>query len=377
MIDGLLYLAHDYTTQVVVCGALLLGFTCGLMGSFAVLRQQSLMGDAISHATLPGVVVAYMLTGSKSAIVLLIGAFIFGWIAMLCVLGITRTTRIKYDAALGVILSVFFGLGLMLLTIVQRFPEGSKAGLNKFLFGSAATLLISDVWLIMILSVVTLLIVIALWKEFSLLVFDQGYAHSLGLPVRWLDIGLTMLIVSVIVIGLQTVGVVLMSAMIVAPAAAARQWSVSAKAMAINAGIIGALSAAIGVVISATVANLPTGPVIVIILSVVVLISLLFAPHRGIVFDFIRRSHHRNEIRLGTMLKNLLLFDEIPSDPFHPHSLQSLDAIGKGASKKIMNELKHRQLIEQLPDQRWKLTPKGLVEARRLTSMYEGDVDVH
>ena len=221
--DAIIEYFSNYTIIVVTLGTMVLGITAGTLGSFALLRKQSLLGDAIAHATLPGVCVAFMLTQSKSPLVLLIGAGIAGWIGALCINFITRHSRIKQDAALGIVLSVFFGMGLMLLTIVQKFPTATKAGLDKFLFGNASTLLREDVMLMAVMSLIIFALVIAFWKEFKLIVFDQDYARSIGLNIPFLSTMLSTLIVAAIVIGLQTVGVVLMSAMLVGPAAGGHQ----------------------------------------------------------------------------------------------------------------------------------------------------------
>jgi manganese/zinc/iron transport system permease protein len=218
-------LLTDYTLRTVALGAAALGLTSGALGSFAVLRKQSLLGDAISHAALPGIALAFLFTGSKATPVLVAGAAVAGWLGTLAVMKITGATRVKEDSALGIVLSVFFGFGLVLLTYVQKRPDASQAGLDRFLFGQAATLLHRDVLLISGLGAAALLGAALFWKEFKLLAFDPDYGASLGFPMRAVDVILTTLLVVSIVIGLQTVGVVLMSAMVVAPAAAARQWT--------------------------------------------------------------------------------------------------------------------------------------------------------
>ena len=283
-IGQILYdLIFDYTLRTVALGSALLGVVSGVLGAFAVLRRQSLLGDAISHAALPGVALAFLLTGSKEAIVLVSGAIATGWLATMLVMQVTGQTRIKSDAALGIVLAVFFGFGLLLLTFIQRLPTAAKAGLDKFLFGQAATLLGRDVMTMAVLGGAALLIVALLWKEFKLLSFDPDFAGSLGFPVRGLDILLITLTVIAIVVGLQTVGVVLMSTMLVAPAAAARQWTERLDRMVLLSGLFGALAGMLGAITSSQVSHLPTGPTIVLYMSAVVAISLLFAPHRGLI----------------------------------------------------------------------------------------------
>jgi len=284
----------DYTLRTVALGAALLGMVSGALGSFAVLRKQSLLGDAISHAALPGIALAFLFTGSKATLVLVLGAGVAGWTGTLIVMSIVRTTRIKEDSALGIVLSVFFGFGLMLLTYIQKQPQASQAGLDKFLFGQAATLLERDVYVIAGLSSIALTVVVLCWKEFKIVSFDPSYAATVGLGVRRVDVLLTSVIVIAIVTGLQTVGVVLMSAMVVAPGAAARQWTNKLGVMVALSALFGAFAGASGAVLSSTVERLPTGPTIVVCLSIIVVVSLLFAPERGIAWRALRRSSDKN-----------------------------------------------------------------------------------
>lgn len=294
--DVLHDLVFDYTLRTVALGAAVIGIVAGALGAFAVLRRQSLVGDAMSHAALPGIAIAYLVTGEKSNVVLLTGAAIAGWLATLAVLGIVRTSRVKFDSALGLVLSVFFGFGLMLLTYIQRQPHASQAGLDKFLFGQAATMVQGEVRNMALVGAAALGILLALWKSFKLLSFDADFAATIGYPVRVLDVLLTTLIVVAIVIGLQGVGVILMSAMIVAPAAAARQWTNRLGIMVVLSALFGALAGVSGATISASEKHLPTGPVIVVCVSAIVLFSLCFAPNRGLLWAWFARRKKKDEL---------------------------------------------------------------------------------
>ena len=294
ILHGLLF---DYTLRTVALGTAVLGLVSGTLGAFAFLRRQSLIGDAISHAALPGVVLAFMLTGIKGPAVLMAGAAAAGIAGVLLVIAVTRSTRIKQDAALGIILSVFFGFGLMLLTFLQRDPNARQAGLNHFLFGQAATLLGGDVLMMAIFGGAALLLLALCWKEFKLLSFDRDFGASLGFPMPILEVGITLLLVVAIVIGLQAVGVVLMSAMIVAPAAAARQWTDRLGLMVVLSGVFGAAAGVAGTAISGLASGLSTGPVIVLCISAIAAFSLLFGASRGIVWAWLRRR--RNRLALG------------------------------------------------------------------------------
>ncbi|MYC78336.1 metal ABC transporter permease [Candidatus Poribacteria bacterium] len=294
----------DYTLMIVAIGAALLGAVSGTLGTYAVLRRQSLLGDAISHAALPGIAIAFLLTGSKTPLILVLGAAIAGWLGTLLILSIVRLTRIKYDSALGIILSTFFGFGLVLHTLIQRTGNANQAGLDTFLFGQAATILESDVLTIGILGGIAIVIMLVFWKELKLLVFDEGFAASLGFPIRALDILLTSLLVIAIVLGLQAVGAVLMSAMLVAPAVAARQWTNKLSVMMFLAAGFGALAGVGGTIISSSASRIPTGPTIVLCATVVVGFSIVLAPNRGLLWDWFR--HQRNKRNLKITASRLL-----------------------------------------------------------------------
>lgn len=294
-------LVTDYTIRTVALGAAVLGIVSGMLGCYAVLRQQALLGDAMSHAALPGIALAFLLTGVRELPVLLLGAAIAGWVAALVMIAIVNNTRLKEDSVLGMVLSVFFGFGLVLLAFAQKMPTAAQAGLDKFLFGQAASLVERDVVTMAIIGVIALSIMMLFWKEFKLLSFDPDYGATLGLPIRLLDIGITSLIVVAIVIGLQTVGVVLMSAMLIAPAAAARQWTDRLGVMVTLAGVFGMLSGIIGAVISSLARGLSTGPTIVLVVSSIVVFSLLFAPNRGVLWNRVRQHYMRR--RLNTAMQ--------------------------------------------------------------------------
>lgn len=298
----------DYTIRNVALGALILGIVSGTLSAFAVLRKQSLLGDTMSHAALPGIVIAFILVGQRTTLPLLIGAVIAGWLGTLFMQLVTSQTRIKEDSAQGVVLAVFFGFGMALMSWVLRQDNAQHAGLDKFLFGKAAATIAEDVALMTVIGIGVLLTVGALWKEFKLVSFDPGYAHALGLPVARLNVALTTLIVIVVVIGLQTVGVVLMSAMLVAPGVAARQWTNRLGRMIVLSAVFGALAGVSGALISSFEARLPTGPVIVLCASAIVMVSLVFAPERGLLWGLIRQR--QNAHRLRTLLART---DALPS----------------------------------------------------------------
>lgn len=354
----------DYTLRTITLGTAVLGAVCGMLGSFAVLRKQSLLGDAISHAALPGIAIAFLITGSKDTYILLLGALICGLIGTFWIRGITTKTHLKSDTALGLVLSLFFGFGMLLLTYIQKQPNANQAGLDKYLFGQAATLVESDVFIMIGITGVCLIILLLFWKEFKIMLFDMDYTKTLGFNVRFIDSLITFFIVLAIVLGLQTVGVVLMSAMLLAPAAAARQWTNSLGTMVILAAIIGALAGIFGTAISATQNNLSTGPVIVLVAAVFVLFSFIFSPGRGIVFREIRFRQNRNDLQLKKTLQFMYDIAKTHQNISHPHAIRILNNF-QGFSKNSLRKMEEKEWIT-LKGQEWSLTNIGFEEAKNL-----------
>jgi manganese/zinc/iron transport system permease protein len=366
MPDVLRDLFLDHTLRTVALGAATLGIVSGALGSFAVLRRQSLLGDAMSHAALPGVALAFLLTDSKASLPLLLGAAAAGWVGTLVVMAIVRTTRVKYDSGLGIVLSVFFGVGLLLLTLIQKRPDASQAGLDRFLFGQAASLLERDLYVMAALAGFALAATVLLWKEFKLLTFDAEFGASLGIPVRRIDVALTGLLVIAIVVGLQTVGVVLMSAMVVAPAAAARQWTDRLSVMVLLAAGFGALAGVSGAVVSSSAQRMPAGPTIVLCAGVIVLVSLFFASRRGLAWRWLREGRNRSRLELDAVLVDLYVLAREHGTLTHGHSEATVAAMGvRGGVRPSLEELEARGLARRLDGDAWALTAAGRDEAER------------
>ncbi len=352
----------DYTLRTVTLGTAILGAVSGALGTFAVLRKQSLLGDVVSHAALPGIGMAFILTSSKASLVLMVGAGLAGWLATAIVLLVTTSTRVKYDSALALVLSVFFGTGMVLLTYIQKFPDANQAGLDSFLFGQAASLIVEDVITMTVLGGIILLALLLFWKEFKLISFDSEFAHSMVLPVRWLDIGLTTLLVVAIIIGIQTVGVVLMSAMIIAPAAAARQWTDNLGAMALISITTGALFGAGGALLSTSTANLPTGPTIVVCTAGFVVVSMLLAPHRGIIWQRVRQSLQNRKLESEAILLDLFELARQHDDLEYPHMETALRVLypKRGTLHRHLRRLSGKGLVKMYDRGTWALTQNGI-----------------
>lgn len=361
----------DYTLRTITLGTAVLGAICGMLGSFAVLRKQSLLGDAISHAALPGIAIAFLIIETKNSSVFLLGALISGLIGTFWIRGITSKTHLKSDTALGLILSLFFGFGMLLLTYIQKMPNANQAGLESYLFGQAATLLESDVWLMIIITGISLIILLLFWKELKLLLFDADYTKTLGFNTKFLDILITSFIVIAIVLGLQTVGVVLMSAMLLAPAAAARQWTNNLATMVVIAAIFGASSGVLGTAISASHNNLSTGPVIVLVAGVFVLFSFIFSPGRGLLFREIRFRKNRNDLQLHKTLSFMYDIARTHENISHPHAIKILNNF-QGFTKKSLQELEDKNYVT-IEGTMWSMTESGFRTASNLYNQLTKD----
>ncbi len=300
------WIAQNYVVITIVCAVTLLGAVTGALGVFTVLRKQALVGDALSHAALPGVVLAFMFTGSRDMHILLMGAALSAAIAMALMTAIKRFSKIKNDGALALILSSFFGIGQLMLKAVQNRGSSASAGLSSFIFGQAATVLQSDVYLIGAVSSAAIICLAVFWKELKLYIFDSGYFQSLGFSRRIAEGLLTVLTVIVVVISIRAVGVILMSALLISPGVAARQWSNKLSVNVILSSAFGVICASAGTLISASRTNLPTGPVITVMLSIILILSIAFSPKKGVVITALRFTKHKKYIKNMSFLASML-----------------------------------------------------------------------
>ncbi|MFA9477368.1 iron chelate uptake ABC transporter family permease subunit [Phycisphaerales bacterium AB-hyl4] len=363
---------RDYNTRVVVLGVSMLGLAAGLVGTFMVLRKRALLSDAVSHATLPGIAGAFLLmvvfggTG-RSLPGLLIGAAVFGVLGMLSVQAIRRYTRLKDDVALGLVLSVYFGIGVAMLGLVQEMSEAHAAGISRFIYGKAATMVGSDALTMLIMAGVVAVTCAMLFKEFGLVCFDEQYAKAQGWPVGLIDVLMMSLIVAVTVIGLQAVGLILVVAMLIIPPAAARFWTDHLLRMTLTAGAIGMVSGYLGATLSGLVPRLPTGPIIVLVATAVFVVSLLAGTRRGVVVRAMR--HVRSKRRTG--LQHLLraAFEHVESAGDEPFTAEALLPQRSWSPRELTTLLKRGQRqgwLAPTHDDRWRLTDAGLRQARQV-----------
>jgi manganese/zinc/iron transport system permease protein len=362
----------DPNTRYVVLGVMLMSAGASVLGCFTFLRKKALIGDAIAHAVLPGVCAAFIFSGEKNPIVLLIGAFATGWMSVYAVDFIKKNSRLKEDSAIGLILSVFFGFGILLLTYIQHSGNASQSGLDSFIFGKAASLVSNDVYVFGSVSVLLIVTVFLLYKEFMLVSFDENYAVSIGFPVKTLEFILTTLTVLAVIVGIQAIGVVLMAAMLITPAAAARFWTNSLPLMLFLAAVIGVISGIGGSYISYNVSGMPTGPWIVMFVSLIALISFMFAPQKGLVYRWYGRRKHKVLIMEENILKAFYQLGEQDENFFKERTVQELSQ-KRGYPSTVLNRwfsklVKHGYLTSK--NSQFVLTEEGKLKGQRVTKLH-------
>ncbi|WP_069840183.1 metal ABC transporter permease [Bacillus sp. F56] len=354
-----LQLQHP-NTQWVLAGTLLLGTASGVLGSFVLLRKQSLIGDAMAHSALPGVCLAFLLAGQKSLPFFLLGAALAGLLGTFCIQLIPRLSKTKEDSAIGIVLSVFFGVGIILLTYIQQQEAGSQSGLDSFLFGQAASLVRQDIILIAGISAVLLLLCIVFFKEFTLITFDPAFAKGLGIPVRFLNGLLASLIVGAVVIGLQTVGVILMAAMLITPAIAARYWTERLTGMIVIAGITGGVSGVAGTLLSTTMKGMATGPLIIISATLIFLFSMICAPKRGLAAKAIRLMRLRRRTSREQVLLTIYEQYEKKDLCVTAESVRKKRRLSPSLCLKVLNDLEQERCIKCIENGVWQITSTGI-----------------
>lgn len=354
----------------VTIGSALLGGAAGVVGAFAVLRRRSLVGDMLAHASLPGVCLAFMLTGSRDLLGLSLGALASGLAAIGLMTLVVRWTRTKEDAAIGIMLSSFFGAGIVLLSAVTRSSiGGNSTGLNSYLFGEPGNMVDSDLTLLGVVAVIAIAAVALVFKEFKLVAFDPDFARSQGWPTTALDLAMMAGVAIVTIVGLPIVGVILMAAMIIMPAATARLWTNRLHTLLILAGAIGVATGGVGVRISR---DLPAGPTIVLVGATLFVFSLLAAPERGIISRLWNETRLRFRIGREHLLRSLYEVNEPNLPLVEPVSLDRLRAHRHAAPwmlRWLVDQAERRGLIDRTGGD-VRLTSLGLRRAAEATKTH-------
>ncbi|MEM9366232.1 MAG: iron chelate uptake ABC transporter family permease subunit [Planctomycetota bacterium] len=366
-------LLEDYNTRVVVFAAAVLGCAAGVVGSFTLLRRRALMGDALSHATLPGITIAFMIVtafggNGKALEWLLLGATISGLVGTGVILALRNLTRLKEDTAMGIVLSVFFALGIALLGVIQQMPDGHAAGLESFIFGKTASMTARDARLISLSAIVCLGVCLMLFKEFKLLCFDEGFAASEGYPVVALDVVLMGAVILISIVGLQAAGLVLMIALLIVPPAAARFWTDDLSRMLLIAAFLGAFGGLLGAAASALFPRLPSGAMIVLTCAAFFGFSMVFGASRGVLIRRWRRRQLNRSVAEQHLLRAVYELGELapPSNSTLRQQLLGKRSWTKRQLDWAIRLAERAGWVTALP-QRVTLTPRGIVEAKRLT----------
>jgi manganese/zinc/iron transport system permease protein len=374
VLEALLNIWSDPNLLMVIAGTMLVGITAGVLGSFTLLQRKALIGDGVAHAILPGVILAYMLTGDKEPWVLFLGSFVAGWLSLWTMDQISRRTTLTPDTAVGVVLSVFFGLGVMLLGVVQGQETGNQSGLDKFLFGQAASLLPRDVFFLSVVCIIVLGFVSLAFKELRVRTFDPQFAQSLGYDRPFFRYAETGLLVIVLTTGLQAVGVILMAAVLIIPAATARYWTDRFGPMLIYAAVFGAFAAFTGSLVSYTAPRMPTGPWMVITSAFVLFVSMLISPKYGLLSSYYKRRRQSRRIDEDHLIKVMWMMRERSPE-------QSGFTLAHIAEHRPTDPLKLEETFDRLRKRgwikaeegrlhHWRLAKPGRDEARRLVRVH-------
>ncbi|MCB0339649.1 MAG: metal ABC transporter permease, partial [Bdellovibrionales bacterium] len=372
-----LTLQSGFNSAVVILGATFLGCASGIVGTFALLRKRALMADALSHSALPGLCLSFIFAWTlgfdgKSLPILLLGATVSGIVGVLSVQFLVQHTRLNEDAAIGSVLSVFFGFGILLLSLIQSLGTGSEGGLNHFIYGQTAAMGASDAIFTLAVTISILIMTLLLLKEFRLVCFDQDYAATLGWPVATIDLIMMSSVVVVTVTGLETVGMLLIVSLIIIPPVTARFWTENLTQMTVISGSLGALSCYIGAALSAVLPRFPAGSVIVLTSGIFFAISFLLAPRRGLLASFVRGLMLRLEIAADHVLR--LAYEHAESTD--PLEVNSIDVIKNCASLKSWNRffrffvfvfMMLRRLLKVSALGSLTLTQRGSAEAVKIT----------
>ena len=378
MLFDALTLGLGYNATLVAIGACLLGIAAGVTGTFLFLRKRALVSDAISHATLPGVGLAFIVMvlvfgmDGRNLFGLLIGSAVTAWLGLLCVQWITRYTRLAEDSAIGAVLSVFFGLGVVLLTIIQTMNAGRQAGLDSLLLGSTAGMLLADAVLIAAGGAVALVLTLWMRRPMTMVAFDPEYSASAGIDTHRIDLLTMGLVMAVTVIGLTIVGLILIIALLIIPPVTARFWTDRTERVVAISGFVGGLSGYVGAAVSASAPALPTGPIIVLVAFALFTLSLLFAPNRGVLAAFLRHRRFQRRVHIRQGLLALAQGQPI----FESYTLKLLAKAGLARLDGMPTDAGRARASKALRDEKRWDTLRSLRDYEAVAARYDGLTDI-
>ena len=359
-------LGIGYTLAIVSIDAFLIGFISGCLSVLFVLQKRSIIGDALAHSALPGIALAFLLVLEKNRTLMIIGALITAILAMSLILLIAEHTNLKEDTAIGIVLSLFFAIGIALMTYIQNLSISAQAGLEKYIFGNIAFILLKDLKVIIYLSVLVLSIILIFWKEYKVILFNREFAVTIGLPVRKLEFLLMFIITLSVVLAIEMIGVVLIAGLLIAPAVAARQWTNKFGVMMFTSGMIAGLVGVLGAVTSSRVSDVPPGPVIIIFLTAFVGISLIIGSKNGLLVGWLHRNIFHRKVDHADLIRS---FVENTKGLFSSHALTLLEFDLEDypdLSLETLDLMRICGFCKKLSGSKCALTYKGISETKKL-----------
>jgi manganese/zinc/iron transport system permease protein len=360
---------QDPSITWVVLGITLLGIGSAYVGTFSFLDKKALLGDAISHAVLPGICVGFILAGEKDPRYIITGAFLSGALATFLTSWLKRNTKLSEDSIIASILSVFFGVGIVLLTALQKSGNPEIAGLNSFIFGNAIGISETDLMLYGGLSLTILLVLSLFLKEFRLMVFDPNFGRAIGFPMASIRFVFNVLMILAVVIGIQAIGVVLMAALLITPGAAARFWTNRLQPLLLLAAFFSIVSGILGTYISFVLPQMPTGPWVVVFLSLFALLSFIFSPKSGLLRRYLARRSYLNKTHRDHLMKALFKAREAKKEALSLSEIHALYPFHKAAINRSLLELRAEGFVMQ-DAQGIRLSSPGVSDAMRIVRLH-------
>jgi len=358
---------QDANINNVLLGTIILGFTCGIAGVLVILSKKTLIVDAVSHSVLPGICIGFMFTGVKNPVYIISGGMIAGAVAVYLVDWISNISRIKKDASIAITLSVLFSAGVILLNIIQHSGNSNQSGLTDFLFGKAATIIESDLYVFGVIAGIVILTLILFYQHFKIALFDLGFAKTIGLNEKLIQGLISGLIIISTAIGIQTVGIILMSALIITPASSALFWTNNFKKSIILSGVFACSSSVLGVFISFLSSDMPTGPWIIVMLSSIAVFSAFFSK-KGIITKKIKAFKNKQKILSDNLLKIIYKIHEKENNIKEGCTIKEIlntNSISANDLYQGIKILKRKSILANSNDL-WVLTKKGIHEAEKI-----------
>jgi manganese/zinc/iron transport system permease protein len=353
----------DYTTIILLTSGIF-GATAGVIGAWLFLEKKSLFCDTIAHATFPGITLIFLLTHSKNSAVFMIAATVSCLLVAYLINQLQQNTTLKRDTILGIMLAASFGIGSMLLSKIQQQNIINSGLITKYFLGNPATIMHQDCGIILLVSILSLFMVFIYKRQYSSIIFDPIFSKSIHIPTQQISSIMLLVITLTIIAGLQIIGIILMSSLLINPAATAYQWTKNLTKMLYFSAVLGFLETALGIYLSSIFYHLPPGPVIIVIATVITFVSIFLSP-QGVIIHWYKNKLHAKDLSTIQLLSRFLLFNESKTDPFYAHNIIALEKIGKVIPTQKLIDLQIKGYVTSPQKNFWALTPTGLQLLKR------------